>query len=403
MKTFNFHAFFRNKIIFIILFLVSINIYPKSDSIQAFHYHHIADSLYDIGLYNESTNQYLKAATIYSENKLWKQYIIILKDIGYVFAIQAEYKKSFSLLDSALDLADQLLDKESMVFGLIFNAYGIAYSELGNFEKALYFYDKNLNVTLKHFKPDDYSVALVYNNLGVVYFNKGDYYEALKYYERASYIIKRHYGENHIILAYSYNNIAGVYQVLHDYEHALQMYEMAFKIVTQIKGNINRESASIMHNISIIHFEKHEFNESLKYNKSAIEIKVSLYGDDHHFIGNSYFNLANIYCQEIFSGYNPDSARYYYFKTLKIYQNNFGQINPDVASIYLMLANLEKKLKKYQQAMLYHLEVEKTLCGTVFDHSYVNKNYLIKTISDIHLLDNFEEKGDLYFQLYKNQ
>ena len=138
------------------------------------------------------------------------------------------YAEAIDTLTISATLREKLYSKKSYEYGVVQNALGISFKNLGNLEKAIeYFLNAEISYqsNVEQYKP---AIARLYNNIGNVYKSKLNYETALDYFQRAISLYKENETENKAYIADFYYNIADIYYKLRKYNNALEVINNQF-------------------------------------------------------------------------------------------------------------------------------------------------------------------------------
>ena len=83
-------------------------------------------------------------------------------------------------------------------------------------------------------------------------------------------------------------------------------------------------------------------NQAKEYYEKSLAVKKIIYGEEHSYVANSYFDLGNIYC----------SVKQYpecYEKALNIYKNLYGEQDAVVKRTFNELGFVKRKQTELNQ------------------------------------------------------
>jgi len=138
------------------------------------------------------------------------------------------YSNAIDTLIISVTLRERLYSKKSYEYGVVQNALGISFKNLGNLEKAI---EHFLNAEISYqsntekYKP---AIARLYNNIGNVHKSKLNYETALDYFQRAINLYKENETEDKAYIADFYYNIADIYYKIRKYNNALEVINNQF-------------------------------------------------------------------------------------------------------------------------------------------------------------------------------
>ncbi len=153
-----------------------------------------------------------------------------LSNLSLIYYYQGEHEKDVEFSLKAIQLFEQIGDKQSLAY---------EYAELGyrmksrNLEKAQEYMLKGKSIAEKQqFKA---ILSSIYNNYGVIKEMKLEYDSAIVYYQRG--LIYKEQQKDLIGITYSLNNLAGVYVLLKKFPEAKKMYDRSFQLRVKLKDN----------------------------------------------------------------------------------------------------------------------------------------------------------------------
>jgi tetratricopeptide (TPR) repeat protein len=225
---------------------------------------------------------YQKAILLQTELHQDSALINTLIDLGRFYCIQGRSRKSISLFQLSLQIAQTIKDLDGEASSL--NSLGNAYRLLGEYSLAIDFYEQSLAIwqTISDLNGEASSL----NNLGSTYFVLGDYQRAIDLYGQSLAIqqaIGDYNGE-----ASSLMGLANAYRVLGEYQRAIDFYEQSLAIQQAI-GDCNGEASSLG-NLGNVYYELGEYSLAIDFYEQSLAIQ--------HAIGNrndearSWFNIG---------------------------------------------------------------------------------------------------------------
>lgn len=194
---------------------------PEVIAQSAFHYidslNKMASDMYyqhpDSGKIMAEKAQRLSEAEKYSKGEAQA-----LSMLAVAYADQSQYKTAFSLLHSAMEIAENSNDPE--IKKSVFLRAGVVYYENYVLDKAIEVWLKSLE--LAKADNDNPTLAKTLSNIGAVFYEKEDLTEALKYFEQALMIIEQ-IGDN-AMAEIALGNIGNIYVKLNKYPMAEDYY-----------------------------------------------------------------------------------------------------------------------------------------------------------------------------------
>jgi len=365
----------KTKIIYILLFLTSFNVFSQKAMI---------DSLLNVVENKKVDNS--------------KPYYLLYKKMK---RINSDSIKTL-YLDKAYNDANKF-QNDSML-GVILNGLGIYYNKRLELDTAKYLLTKALEVRTNI--SDSLGVSRVYNTLGNLYYNKNSYRKASENYEKAleyKLLLKDYKGAG-----ISYNAIGRTYNkwgknklAIENYQKALLEFEKAnyplglangYNNIGLIYQNLSKEKDTVLMNKAFEYYQKSiELNRQLEY-----------FGD----VANNLSNMANIYAAKaeqyrLFSETNIkkeskiknkaisdkyfDKAINYVEQSVEI-QEKYND-NTALVGSYIVLGSIlnnkedfDKALPNFNKALEISIKTgelyQKTVCYTYLGMTYQNlKDY----------------------------
>ncbi len=172
----------------------------------------------------------------------------------------------------------------------IHNNCGLVYKQLGNYPKALGFYQLSLAYKEKH--ADSHGIVTTLGNIGVIYSRQMNYDKALEYFQKALDLMNP---TDKLRQAIIYGNMGNVYLDLEKHEVSLNYFKHSAHIFDSLdyKGGL----ANALNNIGNAYGKKQEFDKAHQYYLKSLSIKETI-GDEHG-VSSTYSNIGrNFYDQQ---------------------------------------------------------------------------------------------------------
>ncbi len=191
-----------------------------------------------------------------------------LADVNIVAAViyinQGRYQTSYSYLNDALKIYDEIDDKVGSGYAL--SNLGLIFRHQGNYNKSIEYYIRSL--TMREASKDLVGMANIYGNLGNLYYSQGNRAIALDYQLKAKALAEKL--NNKPMLANIYNNIGILFQEDQKYDEAIEQHEKALAIFEELGSKMSM--ASSLSNIGALYNDQGKFEESLESTQLALEI-----------------------------------------------------------------------------------------------------------------------------------
>jgi tetratricopeptide (TPR) repeat protein len=286
------------------------------------------ESLFNLYKGNNLDSAYFYANLLNEESNKQNNYkfqITAFSNLGLYYSQKGKYVHAENELKKAIEIAQNFKDNE----------------ELANLDKTLagiYFY------------AEKYSNAIELS------------FEALRIYEGL--------GNNKGIVS-SLNNIGMLYKETGDYKLSLASYTKALKYISTHK--MNKPKWTIYENMGIVYKQLNKLDSSLYfYRKAVAEIEKLNSSRDLAMI---FYNIANLYS---FYLNQPDSAEYYFDKSLKLADNSDEYLK---TNIYGSMGKMYFNRKDYDKSIasiiesLNLAEKQNSWQSQEFAHFYLYLNY----------------------------
>ena len=321
----------------------------EKDTALAHRYFQKAEVFADSLEYDSAVVYYQKAASIYKERKLWRNYVKSCNAIGNSLRKQNRYEISKKHLRKAIRIGLEKLGTQDSTLSGSYNNMGLVHYDKGNYNLALEYFQKALNISLKiHGREHPYT-AISYHNIGNVYADKGSYEQALEYHKKAIDIQLKTLSKEHPKLANSYNNIGIVYRDKGNYDLALKYHKKALNIRLKVLGKEHPYVAVIYNSMGLVYADKGSYEQALEYFEKALNIRLKVLDGEHPDLASSYHNMGLVY---YYKG-NYEQSMEYYQKALNIWPKVLGRKHPDVAKSYHNIGAVYFDKGSYEQALEY--------------------------------------------------
>ncbi len=198
-----------------------------------------------------------------------------------------DYLKAIDTLKFSAELRKKLYSDKSYAFGLVQNALGISYRNLGNLNKALEFFLIAEKAYLHELDKNNLAIARLYNNIGNVYFNKLNYATAAEYHQNAIDIYENQIETDEPGVADIYYSLANTYFELRNYQDALKIIE------NYNKKAFPETKLYFLSLKAVIYQELNQFNEAYKSYQDAIRYARDFFSDSDINLVFEYINYAD--------------------------------------------------------------------------------------------------------------
>ncbi|MBI4646681.1 MAG: tetratricopeptide repeat protein [Bacteroidia bacterium] len=294
--------------------------------------------------------------------------------IGYVHYNHNNFQQGIIYFLKCISIYEKVEDKDiKEQLSSVYNAIGILYYYLADYDKALNYYFKSIKVDEQ--RGYKQGIASAYNNIGIIYNIQGNYQKALEYYFKSLGINKE--VENKGGIATAFNNIGEIYREVGKLDKALEYY---FKSLEAHKDERNFDGMSTAYgNVGLVYQNKGELDTALKYHLKGLELQEKT--GNKFSLAESYISIGSFYI--LAKDYNK--AKNYYQKAL-ISAEKLGALNikKDAAE---GLSTVYANQKDYITAYRYHVLFKNT------SDSIFRKESLQK-ITQIEMQNEFDRQQE---------
>lgn len=143
---------------------------------------------------------------------------------GIIFFRNSNYQEAIDSFNISAKIREKLYSKNSYEYGVVQNALGITYKNLGNLNKSIEHFTLTEKAYLSE-SENNIAIARLYNNIGNVYFSKLNFLTALDYYQQAADIFESQIEKDLQGLADINYSIANTFFNLKRYQNALSIID----------------------------------------------------------------------------------------------------------------------------------------------------------------------------------
>lgn len=273
------------------------------------------------------------------------------------------YLEAIDTLKYSARLRENLYSKKSYSYGLVQNALGISYRNLGNLNKALESFLIAEKAYLNELEKNNLAIARLYNNIGNVYFNKLNYGTAAEYHQNAVDIFKSQQEIDEPGLADIYYSLANTYFELRKFDEALN-------IIEDYQQNAFPDTKLFFLSLkAVIYHELNQINKANNSYQDAIRYAKSFYSESDINLGFEYINYADFliknnkikeaqnvlnHANEIFvtNGINNGILYSLYLKTIGYLQvNRVVETKDWEAFRFQKIHNLTEAINSYKKSL----------------------------------------------------
>jgi tetratricopeptide (TPR) repeat protein len=358
----------------------------------------LGSSLFDDQEYEKALERYQEGLVIY-RREYGDVNVITVETIDMIIGCLQKldrYEEAEKLCLESIETKKTLFDPEAYQVGDAIHTLASLYDKQRMDTQAIEKYKECLKIQRKTYGKYDPLIAQTLNNLAAILDDLGQPEEAEPYYKEALEIYRHAYGSHHPDVALSLNNLAALLDDRGCYEEAKDLYQEALGITRVVFGDSSPEVASaviclasVLKRLKLYSEAERYYDEALKLKialtgldttlecaslhdqigamcqlqkkfkeaklsfEKGLEIRVFQHGNDHLDIAQSLEKLASL--SEESGNYND--ALNYLQRALNLRVKHYGhRTSPDVANVLVMLANINKKVRKFNESMQHYTE-----------------------------------------------
>ncbi|MCG8351755.1 MAG: CHAT domain-containing protein [Chloroflexales bacterium] len=196
-----------------------------------------------LATYQQSLSAFTQLSQPLDQARAWKNMALCI----YMSFTQGDFgqdalHQAISYCRSALDLLVSMSQADvAWLEGTIWNALGLVYGCLGEWDQALASHQRDLEICRSN--DDRYGIGIAYLNLGEVYHRRGPAHwpEALESYQHALTIIRKF--QNRYLETDVLANLGFLHQDMGEYALALDYYNQAIAIIEELRAGVSSEQA----------------------------------------------------------------------------------------------------------------------------------------------------------------
>lgn len=303
--------------------------------------------------------------------------------VGRLAVVRGNFKKAIIYYQQAVDLATQVPNASSSIFGIL-NNFSSVYFEQGNFVKAF----EKLHLAQEYIPAEkrDYFLAFSYSSIGDIYDRVGDYRQALDYNFKALKLMRKHHPKYYVV-----SKLCSIGQMLlknKQYDDGLTYLLEAKALGDSI--NYTEYHNDIFMNMGNYYLMDGQYEKALTYfevtlqntqsldNKPLMIQTLNLMGKTHTY--QMDYEKAIIYHRRALTTAEMAEATYFQGVTLNFIGLNFF------------------KSRKWEAAIIY-TERALTFNLTGKYREEIEQSYAI--LYQVYELQKDFEQALLYFKLYK--
>ena len=258
--------------------------------------------------------------------------------LGFQLQYNGEQKNAIKHLKIAEIVFSKQKNHEAL-WG-VYNNFGSAYQNIGDFSKALEYYLKSMSIGEKHLGEG--ATAGTAMNIGTIYGEQKMYPQALKYFRLSASVYSK--VNNSWGYGNDLNNIGQVYSLLNQ----VDSYEFYYKDALDVWNKINDEQGLTMtyHNLGNLYGQMNKFSDAEKYLLKSLDLSYKM--------GDSFgitVNLGTLSKLSFEMGFKEKALKY--IKEAIIYAEK-NQLLDLQRENYQQLYKVYKEQNNYKLALEFH-------------------------------------------------
>ncbi len=313
----------------------------------------------------------------------------------------------FYIQNGNSDKAKKLLSKLDEIPNSVYKQYPVLAIQATHTKGELALYEGDINKALEFFEEAYTNSKKLNSNeslsarqelqlnksMSIALWQSGNLSSARSFAEQSVLIAQNKIGENSEEVADAYNNF-GLILTSQLPENAKEYYQMSQSIYDKIQNEnptnkdlFNRISNKLAYtwiNLGIILREQGNYVLAESYFKKA----VYSFETSHNELAKAF--VINSLGQNAFLQNYFEQAEDYEMQALKIYQNNYGQKHPDIATVYNQLGTIYEAKQKFPKALDFYQKAlqantikfeSKKIDQNPLPTDYINADILLLSLS----------------------
>jgi serine phosphatase RsbU (regulator of sigma subunit)/Flp pilus assembly protein TadD len=218
----------------------------------------IADYNYDQVNYSEAVRNYLKAAKLAEQEKMYASLCQCYNGMGIIYSNQNKHDQALKYFMKLARVAEER--KFNQRLSIAYNNIGITYKDMGRLNEAATYYKK----ALAEFQKNNFArgIGSATNNLGTIAKMQGKYEEALQYYESSIQLFRE--SRDTASEAGIYTNIGELYYDQKQYRKALDFY-LKGQFIAERYHNVNNFRGDAYEGLAKVYAGLEDYRNAYKY------------------------------------------------------------------------------------------------------------------------------------------
>lgn len=256
-----------------------------------------------------------------------------------------DYAEALRLSNNALDLYEQVKEKDEQVYAFLINKIAVNQFNLGNFTEAIEFGTKSLDIYENMEDYPNYVVAL--GNLALYNSSLGNYDEAVRLESKSSELQENTSDRDNLTYANTLNNLAIYNSHLCNYANAIKFGTEALSLFESTQGKLNIDYATALCNLAYYNANLGYYKEAVRLEKESLDIKEKIYGKNHREYAISLSNIA----ENLWKLGNYSEAITLCTDALEVESEISGSETVEYAALLNNLANYNSASGDYEEAL----------------------------------------------------
>ncbi|WP_338791752.1 CHAT domain-containing tetratricopeptide repeat protein [Bernardetia sp. MNP-M8] len=292
----------------------------------------------------------------YQESNSWKEFLDTHAELVRFYIQNGNIDKAKKRLSKLNEIPKSVYQQQPTLAIQATHTKGEFALYEGDISQALEFFEEAYANSQKLNNTESLSAkqALQLNkSMSIALWQSGNLTRARSFAEQSVLIAQNRIGENTEEVADAYNNF-GLILTSQLPENAKEYYKMSQYIYDKLQKEnptskeLNNKLAYTWINLGIILREQESYVLAEDYFKKAL----NSFENSHNELAKAFVmnNLGqNSFLQNYF-----EQAEDYEMQALKIYQNNYGQKHPDIATVYNQLGTIYEAKEKFSKALHFY-------------------------------------------------
>ncbi|MCC5940019.1 MAG: tetratricopeptide repeat protein [Balneolaceae bacterium] len=348
---------------------------------------------FTITWHSQKTGQALQQAQLEAEkSEQVVSFLMGMFEAGDPYESLGDTVTANVLLERGIGQASQL-DDQPEIQAQMFDIVGRVYRELGEYDRAYPILQTALDLRNELNQHEEVELANTFYNLGTVMHHLGNYRESDNYFNRALEIYRQHPGLESREYAGSLFTNAMMLNVRRDFETAEQLHREALDMRLNLVGEDHPEVAASYYGLSSSISPLGRIDEAKELLIHALEIYQKTYGEFHPSTAETRVQLARVQLQS--GEYTVAEANLR--RALEIRLQVFGENHIETGMSRKALADFLADRGYFIAAEEIYLDLIKMI-ETKFENSHPLKRPVLQALGRMHLNNGKPEKAEPHLE-----